>query len=64
MKLMIQDYFAYCTKELKQHNPNKIVVGVLHNKLKDKQGKLDEDIVYFANENIEDNWIVYPWEIK
>ncbi|KAK9767214.1 hypoxanthine-guanine phosphoribosyltransferase [Basidiobolus ranarum] len=43
----------------------KIGIFVIHNKLKPKKRDLPEYIMndsYFAAENVEDKWIVYPWD--
>ena len=52
----------YVTKELNKFNPKQIGIGVLHNKLKKKKGKISNSCLYFSGDNIEDNWINYPWE--
>jgi len=53
----------YCLKELLTHKPTEIAVGVLHNKRKEKRGVYPESVtrIYFGRE-IEDRWIVYPWD--
>ena len=53
---------AYCAREIEKVNPEKVGIFVVHNKLKDKEDKLDDDIVYFAGNNIPDKWVIYPWE--
>lgn len=38
---------------------------VVHNKLKEKRGKLPDDIMlcrYFAGSDIDGSWVVYPWD--
>lgn len=39
-----------------------IGVFVLQNKLKPKHAELPKSIRYFAGEDVDDIWIVYPWE--
>ena len=52
----------YCVNKLrKTNNANNISVFVVHNKLKDKFGEL-KDVQYIVGENIEDKWVVYPWD--
>ncbi|HUX50347.1 MAG TPA: phosphoribosyltransferase [Spirochaetia bacterium] len=53
----------YCLNELLTHKPTEIAVGVLHNKRKVKRGAYPESVtrIYFGRE-IEDRWIVYPWD--
>ncbi len=53
----------YCIKELLKHEPEEIAVFVLHNKLKDKAGEIPAEVKkIYIGEDIEDKWIVYPWE--
>ena len=55
---------AYITNKLLELQPNKIIVGVLHNKDKEKSGILDERVTYISSKKVKDKWIVYPWEVK
>jgi uncharacterized protein len=53
----------FCINRLKtKNNANNISVFVLQNKLKNKVNELNNSIEYFACENIEDKWVVYPWD--
>jgi uncharacterized protein len=52
----------YVTNLLLDLGPKEISVGVLHNKKKEKEGRLDKSIKYFSGKMIEDRWVVYPWE--
>lgn len=56
----------FCINRLKTHNnannANNISIFVLQNKLKNKVSILDDSIEYFACENIDDKWVVYPWD--
>ena len=53
----------FCVKKLRTENKaNDICVFVLHNKVKPKLGCL-ENINYISCENIEDRWVVYPWDV-
>ena len=54
----------YVINELNKINPKNIAVGVIHNKLKEKKGKIPNYCLYFSGEDVEDNWINYPWESK
>ncbi|UCG00212.1 MAG: phosphoribosyltransferase [Spirochaetaceae bacterium] len=55
----------YCLKELLSHGPTEIAVMVLHNKNKEKRGKLPPEIRhYFAGREMEDRWICYPWDAE
>jgi len=53
----------YCLRELLSDEPEEIAVAVLHNKNKEKRGVIPEEITkYFVGEELEDNWICYPWD--
>jgi hypoxanthine phosphoribosyltransferase len=53
----------YCLRELLTHKPAEIAVAVLHNKKKEKRGRIPPEIHrYFAGEELDDRWICYPWD--
>jgi len=53
----------YCVEEVfKTNGPSEVAVAVVHNKLKPKDGLLPEGIVYMTGGDVEDHWIVYPWD--
>lgn len=52
----------FVLRELQQDGFEQIGVAVIHNKLKEKVGKLPENIAYFSGLEIEDWWINYPWD--
>ena len=53
---------VFCVNKLREfNNANNISVFVVHNKLKDKVDEL-ENVNYISGENIEDKWVVYPWD--
>lgn len=53
----------YCVRELLTHGPSAIAVAVIHNKLKDKRGSMPAEVsLYAAGLDIEDRWVVYPWD--
>jgi uncharacterized protein len=55
----------YCLRELLRHDPEEIAVAVLHNKLKEKKGQYPSKISrIFFGEELEDHWVVYPWDTK
>jgi hypoxanthine phosphoribosyltransferase len=55
----------HCVEELKKYStPTKIIVSVIHNKLKLKRRVLTEDIIYIPGKETGDEWIVYPWDCK
>jgi hypoxanthine phosphoribosyltransferase len=38
---------------------------VLHNKKKEKRGKIPTEVHrYFAGEELDDKWICYPWDAQ
>ena len=54
----------YCIEELKKYSPNKIVVGVVDHKEKEKKVELPTDVLYCYGRTVDDVWRVYPWESK
>ncbi|MDO4433018.1 MAG: phosphoribosyltransferase [Alysiella sp.] len=52
----------FVLRELKNDGFAHIGVAVIHNKIKEKVGKLPENIAYFCGLEIEDWWINYPWD--
>jgi hypoxanthine phosphoribosyltransferase len=46
------------------HEPTKLGVFVLHNKVKQKKASLPDEVMknYFACVDMPDNWLVYPWD--
>lgn len=55
---------VYCLTELMRHKPSKIAVAVLHNKLKEKRAEFPKGIQYFRGEDLEDHWVIYPWDAE
>lgn len=56
---------AYCLRELLTHNPAETAVAILHKKNKEKRGILPEAVTrYWAGKELEDQWIVYPWDAE
>lgn len=55
----------YCLRELLRHGAREIAIAVLHNKRKEKKGKIPEEIRrYWAGQELEDRWICYPWDAQ
>ena len=55
----------YCIRELLSYGPEDIAVAVLHNKNKEKRGRLPGEVShYFVGEKLEDRWICYPWDAE
>ncbi len=55
----------YCLRELLRHGACEIAVAVLHNKRKEKKGRIPEEILrYYAGRELEDRWICYPWDAE
>ena len=53
----------YCLRELLRHEPREIAIAVLHNKRKEKRGVIPKEVSrYYAGEEHDDRWIVYPWD--
>ena len=51
----------FIINKLKEYNPNELCLGVIFNKKKEKAYNFEE-IKYFCSEEIDDNWVVFPWE--
>ena len=55
----------YCLQELLSHRPKEVAVMVLHNKNKEKHGRLPAEIRhYFVGQETGDHWICYPWDAE
>jgi len=55
----------YCIQELLRHHPASIAVAVIHNKNKPKKASIPPEVaLYIVGEELEDVWIVYPWDAK
>ncbi len=55
----------YCLRELLNHSPAEIAVAVLHNKLKEKRGRIPKEIArYYTGRELKDRWICYPWDAQ
>lgn len=52
----------YCLNALRQEGFERLGVAVLHEKLKQKKGRLPENLPYFSGIKVEDWWINYPWD--
>ena len=55
---------VYITNYLLTLEPKLVNVSVLHNKQKLKLKPLDTRIQYVSAKDVEDKWIVYPWESR
>ena len=54
---------GYCLDKLLTHEPEEIVVAVVHNKEKEKRGAIPHAVKqYYAGETMGDKWICYPWD--
>ena len=55
----------YCLQELLSHAPAETAAAVLHKKLKEKRGAIPGQVTrYYAGEELDDIWIVYPWDAE
>jgi uncharacterized protein len=55
----------YCLKELLAHHPAELAVAVLHRKNKPKRGTIPPEITrFYVGEELDDQWIVYPWDAE
>ena len=54
----------FCLNELAKENFGTIGIAVLHEKIKEKKGRLPEGMPYFSGITIQDWWINYPWDAE
>ncbi|MCS4533180.1 phosphoribosyltransferase [Neisseria montereyensis] len=54
----------FCLNELAKEDFAGIGVAVLHEKIKEKAGKIPEDMPYFSGITVPDWWINYPWDAE
>jgi uncharacterized protein len=55
----------YCLRELLSHGPEETAVAVLHRKRKPKRGVIPREVKrYWAGEEMDDLWVVYPWDAE
>ncbi|KAL7572513.1 hypothetical protein ACA910_000337 [Epithemia clementina (nom. ined.)] len=53
----------FCVEQvMKKCTPAKLGVVVVHNKQKEKKGILPDNVLYFAGQDVPDNWNCYPWD--
>ena len=60
---MIQKTLECVVNKIQQHNPSDIAIGVIHNKIK-KISSLPQSIKYISGKDIDDDWVIYPWDDK
>ena len=49
--------------ENEELNCNKVGFGLLYNKIKQKSYIIPDEFQYYTAKEIEDKWVVFPWEI-
>ena len=55
----------FCVDRLRKlNNVKHLGIFVVNNKIKNKVWNLDDNIKYFSAKEMEDIWIVYPWDTK
>ncbi len=55
----------YCLKELLSNGPAEAAVAVLHRKNKPKRGVIPVEVRrFYVGEELEDVWVVYPWDAE
>ena len=53
----------YCLNELLSHRPAETAVAVMHKKNKRKRGTIPRAVSrYYVGREVEDVWVVYPWD--
>ena len=54
---------AFCSRRLlDQDGLADVTIAVLHNKRKEKVAQIPEGVRYYAGGEIDDHWVIYPWE--
>lgn len=53
----------YVVNEIQKYSPKKTGIAVIHNKIKKKQ-PISVPNTYISGKDIDDCWVVYPWENK
>lgn len=54
----------FCLNELSKEGFGTVGIAVLHEKIKEKQGRLPENMPYFSGLTVPDWWINYPWDAE
>ena len=55
----------YCLNELLSHSPAETAVAVMHKKNKQKRGTIPQAVSrYYVGREVEDIWVVYPWDAE
>ncbi len=55
----------YCLNELLSHHPAETAVAVMHKKNKPKRGAIPAAVSrYYVGKEVEDIWVVYPWDAE
>lgn len=52
---------VFCLNELLRYDPAQVAIAVIHNKLKTKKAHFPYNILYFCGSDVENKWVVYPW---
>jgi hypoxanthine phosphoribosyltransferase len=52
----------YAIKEVMKDGPSAVAVACVHNKKKEKKGRIPEGVLYMSGEDVEDHWNCYPWD--
>lgn len=52
----------YVIEKIRKFKPKNIGISVLYNKKKQKVGPIPNDCKYFAGYNIDDYWVIFPWD--
>ena len=62
MNLLTNGYIQYNTLIIKPIKCKHFAIGVLYDKCKPKSYILSSKFLYFKTRDIEDKWVVFPWE--
>ena len=59
---IIPDIRDASIKEVMKDGPSAVAVACVHNKKKEKKGRIPEGVLYMSGEDVEDHWNCYPWD--
>jgi len=55
---------SFVVNKILEHGVSSIATFVIHNKITNKEGILPENVKHYRCQDINDRWIIYPWDAK
>lgn len=62
MKDIEKHYLEIPVEKRAQYPKTQLAIFTVHNKLKEKAAEIPEGVKYFSGLDIDDKWVMYPWE--